>query len=332
MSQIYRKRSKLIFLIKHKYGPKKTVQEAADYLRESRGWAYNVLKTYEKYGNVDFSDNRGPKRCTTENEDLRMVELATAEKPLNAQQIASRLTSSGTRVSRSTVSSRLREQNIRFKALLKKPLLSQLQIEKRYEWAINNKERDWTKVVFTDESTFELNCQRTRAWQIRGKPKIYRTVKHPPKVSVWGCFSYKGFGKLVIISGILESNQMVEIYQKGLLPSAQKFYGKRDKDWQLLEDGDPKHRSKLSKTWKAQNGVNVLDWPANSPDCNPIENVWALMKARLQQRTITTKDGLIRAIKQEWANLTIEYAQILAESCTRRCQAVIANRGDWIPY
>ena len=75
-----------------------------------------------------------------------------------------------------------------------------------------------------------------------------------------------------------------------------------------------------------------MEWPANRPDCNPIENVWALLKARIRQRNIATLEGLIRELKQEWSSLTAEYAKNLAENCTRRCQAVIDQRGDWIPY
>ena len=119
---------------------------------------------------------------------------------------------------------------------------------------------------------------------------------------------------------------MVEIYNKGLLPSAQQFNRKRKRNWLLLEDGDPKHTSKLSKAWKAENQINVLEWPANSPDCNLIEN------DSIKQRKIITKNGLIRAIKEEWQSLTTEYTQKLAESDTQRYESVIANQGDWISY
>lgn len=332
MSAIYRKRWELIFLVSHPRGPQMSVISAAKYLKESQGWAYKVLKQYREHGNVDFSNERGPSRVTSEKQDLEMVKLATGPKPKTTIQIAERLTAKGTPVSRVTVARRLKEQNVRWQALLKKPLLTPKQIETRLSWAQENLDRDWTRVIFSDESMFELNCQVTRAWQVRGCRRLYQTVKHPPKVSVWGCLSSQGFGKLIIISGILESNQMIEIYKKGLIPTAEKFYGKDNQDWQLLEDGDPKHTSKLSKTWKAENGVQVIKWPANSPDCNPIENVWALIKARLRQRNITTKEGLIRAIKEEWKSLTVEYAKKLVESCTKRCEAVISNNGDWIPY
>jgi transposase len=220
MSLIFRKRWELIFLVKHSRGPQMSVEHAAKYLKESKGWAYNVLRIYQETGNVDFSYERGRKRASKEKQDFEMVKLAAADKPRTTEQIAGILTAKDTKVSRFTVARRLREHNVRWKPLLKKNLLSQVQIEKRLFWANDNLDRDWTRVIFTDESTFELNCQVTRAWQIRGKPKIYRTVKHPAKVSVWGCFSSKGFGKLVIISGILESNQMVDIYENGLLPTA----------------------------------------------------------------------------------------------------------------
>ena len=67
----------------------------------------------------------------------------------------------------------------------------------------------------------------------------------------------------------------------------------------MLEDGYSKHTSKLSKAWKAENQINVLEWPANSPDCNPMENVWGLMKVRINQRKIITKNGLICAMEEK---------------------------------
>lgn len=100
----------------------------------------------------------------------------------------------------------------------------------------------------------------------------------------------------------------------------------------LLEDKDPKHTSNASKEWKAENGVNVIKWPAQSPDLNPIENVWSLMKARLKSKKLNTIQGLKCAISKEWQKLTIEYARKLAESCVHRCEAVIASQGDWTLY
>ena len=140
-----------------------SVDAAAKYLKQSSGWAYNILNTYEEFGHADFSDERGPKRVTTETQDREIVKLATAVKPLTTQQIADKLTAKGIPVSRVLITRRLRENKVRWKPLLKKPLLKESHIENRYRWAEANVDRDWTKVIFTDEASFKLNCQVTHA-------------------------------------------------------------------------------------------------------------------------------------------------------------------------
>ena len=51
----------------------------------------------------------------------------------------------------------------------------------------------------------------------------------------------------------------------------------------FLQDGAPCHRSKIVKSWFAERPeIKLIDWPGNSPDLNPIENVWSWMKNKLQ--------------------------------------------------
>ena len=73
---------------------------------------------------------------------------------------------------------------------------------------------------------------------------------------------------------------MCKIYKNGLLPSTKKWFGDNDTYWNLLEDNDPKHTSKICKKFKVDNGIQSLSWPSQSTDCNPIENVWGLMKLK----------------------------------------------------
>ena len=158
---------------------------------------------------------------------------------------------------------------------------------------------------------------------------MVRTVKHPPKVHVWGCFSSKGFERIVIFTGILDSYKMCKIYEKGLLPSVQEWF---DDDWTLCEDNDPKHTSKYSKQWKMEHFVDRMDWPAQSPDQNPIENVWHLLKSRVSKRQPKTVKQLKRVIRSEWKNFDQNLAQKFSNSMSQRIEALIEAKGDVTIY
>jgi transposase len=331
-SLYYKQRWMIIFLCKSSPFQKWTPEQAARYLKISPGAVRTWIKRYEETGTVDDLPRPGRNPVTTQAQDRQMVKLIESEKANSSSEVAQKLSNKGVAVSSRTVRKRLKKHGFHYGKRTQKPLLSPIHIEKRLNWALANKDRDWSRVIFSDESLFYRNYQRKSVWKRRNEVKLIRTTKHCERVSMWGCFSAQGFGKLIVIKGILESKQMTKIYRRGLLPSATKLYGANSRDWFLLEDKDPKHTSKLSKQWKGQNGVQVLEWPPNSPDCNPIENVWAYLKAKLSKKYFKNLDALIRGIFTEWSKLPADYAKKLAESCDRRCQSVIENEGEWTPY
>jgi len=73
-------------------------------------------------------------------------------------------------------------------------------------------------------------------------------------------------------------------------------------------------------------------WPARSPDLNPIENIWGIMKGRLMLRKLETKDELVVAIKQEWANITLDQIRATIGNWNHRLQAVIDAKGGNTRY
>lgn len=251
---------------------------------------------------------------------------------LSLRQGQAKLREKGVNISLETIRKRLKEHNLKFRSVIKKPLLSKKHIEKRVAWARKHLDYDWENAIFTDESSFWARSTVNRAWSTPNNRFVVRTLKHPVKLHVWGCFSKRGFGKLHIFTGTLNAERMTEIYRKALLPSAKKMFPSADDPWTLVEDNDPKHRSRLCQSWKDENGVHVLEWPSQSPDANPIENVWAFMKLKMRGKKAYTVKSLATHLKLIWKSLPASYAEKLVESMHSRCNAIIASGGDWTPY
>jgi hypothetical protein len=78
--------------------------------------------------------------------------------------------------------------------------------------------------------------------------------------------------------------------------------------------------------------VDLLDFPPYSPDLNPNENLWGILKARVESRLARTTDEVERVLKEEWEALDKEVLTSLAHSMPTRCAAVVANGGHKAPY
>ena len=105
---------------------------------------------------------------------------------------------------------------------------------------------------------------------------------------------------LELLTEGLNAQRMLQIYEHdGFLRSAEMF-GANNKDWILQENNDPKHRSHLCTSWEAENSITTLDWPSQSPDAKPIENVWSVVKRKLAGRRAFILKQLSRRIKEVW--------------------------------
>lgn len=81
-------------------------------------------------------------------------------------------------------------------------------------------------------------------------------------------------------------------------------------------------------------GIPLLPWPACSPDLNPIEHIWAIIKQRLGQyrRKPTSRAAMYEAIQNEWDRLTYDEILAIVDSMPRRIQACIEANGGVTKY
>ena len=100
-----------------------------------------------------------------------------------------------------------------------------------------------------------------------------------------------------------------------------------------MQDNAPAHKSRRTLSWfNRQPFAYISDWPAQSPDLNPIENVWAWMTRELANTSYADFDRLISEVQATWDMFSRADCAKYVDSFRRRCEAVIAKNGDWTKY
>ncbi len=115
-----------------------------------------------------------------------------------------------------------------------------------------------------------------------------------------------------------------------MLPSADKLYG--DADFIFQQDLAPAHTDKGTKSWFNNHGVTVLDWPANSPDLNTIENLWVIVKRKMRDTRPNNADDMKAALKATWASITPEQCHGLIAFMPHLIDAVTRAKGGPTKY
>ena len=127
---------------------------------------------------------------------------------------------------------------------------------------------------------------------------------------------WNGVGMLVEDEGKMNADQYCQILSGGVVESFEKLEMEEGK-WYFQQDNDPKHTSRKATEWFEDNEIQVLSWPAQSPDLNPIEHLWEHLKQQLWKYSDPPKGELWDRLVDEWNEISPEVCQNLIQSMPR---------------
>lgn len=315
--------------------------EIAKIVQISRAIVQTIIKNYHSTNTTENKHRSGTPSKLSDREKRNIIRIVTDEPRTNAVNIAKDLEKSKQMsIHPETIRNVLRANEFHSRIPRKKPFISEANMKKRLEFAKLHKSDDmsfWKNVIFSDESKYNIFGYdgKQRVWR---KPNtamaiqnLLPTVKHGgASVMVWGCISAAGVGNLVFIENNMDRYVYLNILKTNLKTSVAKM-GLSGK-WIFQQDNDPKHTSLIVKEWLLQNVPQQLHSPPQSPDLNPIENIWDELDRRIRKNKITCKKDLKKALVEEWDKIGSDETTNLISSMPKRIQAVLDANGGPTKY
>ncbi len=181
----------------------------------------------------------------------------------------------------------------------RKPYVNMVQKHRHVLWA--KAHLRWTvskckSVLWSDESKFDIlvgNHGHRVLWakEERDLPACNQlSVQKPASLMVWGCISAYGMGSLHVLEGIMNAERYIKVLEQHMLPSRQRLFQGRPCVFQ--QDNAKPHTAAITTACLRSRRVQVLNWPACSPDLSPIENIWRIIKRKIRQRNTAETHNL----------------------------------------
>ena len=228
---------------------------------------YNIKKIKDT-GSIVRKEGSGRPKKITSRSSKAIGQYLRHDPSLSSRKIATKLSENDLEVSYRTVSRHLHSLGYKNNLPAVTPMLTSVHKIKRVEWARAHLNDNWNKTLFSDETAFQLFRNTIKQWYKGARP-IRPIPKNRTKIFAWGGFCATGKTSLFCFQEIMTGPFYVEILQKHL-PEIQQMLGCV---WRFQQDNDPKHTSAVAREFLQANMPEVIDWPSNSPDINPIENL-----------------------------------------------------------
>ena len=215
--------------------------------------------------------------------------------------------------------------------------LSDLHQQKRMKWASEHENDTFEGVVWTDESTIEMMGIRScdYIWHDKDEQdcqeRYINVPKHQTKIMVWGGISRTGRTTLHFHDKSVNSTTYKECLSDAFLPAIddpEYLNHPAGQPGHLQQDGASCHMSKTTVSWlqrklpKGWTFDSRGDWPPNSPDLNPIENVWAILKDKVYEKQPKNETELAEVIEEAWWAIPQSFICRLIDSMPERIRRV----------
>ena len=235
----------------------------------------------------------------------------------------------------------------------KKPLLTEAHKEARLRFAKTWVKKRWDNVVVTDNKYFWL-CPKgvgSKVWVLYGdKAPIVPAFKNCTKLHVYGGVALRGRTPLFAVmgtSGLLKalmnlrskdpkvpkgvnSKSYVSLLDQDFIPACITLMG--GDNFIFQQDNARARTAKHTKEFFAKNNINVMEWPALSPDLSWIESIWAYVAMRLHQRSDLTAENFFMAVNEEWNNIPNDVYRAHYYAIKRKLHACIEANGGNTKY
>lgn len=319
--------------------------KVAEILEIHKSTVSKVLKRYRERGNNENAPRKGhPKLLTVRGENaLTRIVKKGRRKTLN--DITAELNSdTPVKLSRRTVQRELKRLGYNRRTVAKKLGVREVNRKKRLQfcrgklhWTAN---RNWKRVIFSDEMTIVIKPDgKVKVWRKQNEKwrgyclgYLNQGPTRSLKLMVWGTITYFGRGLLAFVDGNMNSEKYIKTLDDFLWPVIIKHFP--NNDFQFMDDNCPVHRSRETEAWKQRNGIQPFFWPPQSPDLNPIENVWLVLKNHIKRNIFHIKDteDLKRELRKAWNKISVTYLQSLYGTLPKRCRQVLMSKGFITKY
>ncbi|MGH0186727.1 UNVERIFIED_CONTAM: hypothetical protein FKN15_022402 [Acipenser sinensis] len=297
-----------------------------------------IIKKWKIYHTTQTLPRSGRPPKLNRRASRKLVRDATLKPTMTLGDLQSSVSEMGVSVHTSTISRSLHKAGLCRRVARKKPLVKKPRLKARVDFAkkhVDDTADMWEKVLWSGKKKMELPGLNSQRYVWRKPNAAHHPVNTVPAVKhgggsimLWGCFSSAGTGTLVRVEGRMDGAKYRQILQENLLESAKTL--KLGKKFTFQQDSDLNHEATLE--WLNKKRIHVLEWPSQSPDLNPIGNLWRDLKIAVHRRSPANLSELEQFTREEWAKISPSYCAKLVETYPQRLKAVIDVKGASVKY